>query len=184
MYLFELQLYSGTCPEVGLLDHMVALFLVFKEPPYFSPQKMYHFTFLPTVQKGSLFFTPSPTFIVFIHISAIISGVLSIFLCVIGHLYVFREMHVQFFHLFFDCFFSLTCLYILKINPLSVTSFANIFSHSAVVFLFIVFFAVQKILNSIRSVPFVYFCLYFHYSRRWVKKDLAVIYVNVLPVFL
>ena len=28
-------------------------------------------------------------------------------------------------------------------------------------------------------VPFVYFCLfYFHYSRRWIKKDLAVIYVK------
>ena len=27
-------------------------------------------------------------------------------------------------------------------------------------------------------VPFVYFCFYFHFSRRWVKKDLAVIYVQ------
>ena len=26
--------------------------------------------------------------------------------------------------------------------------------------------------------PFVYFCFYFHYSRRWIKKDLAVIYVK------
>ena len=24
----------------------------------------------------------------------------------------------------------------------------------------------------------VYFCFYFHYSRRWVKKDLAAIYVK------
>ena len=28
------------------------------------------------------------------------------------------------------------------------------------------------------SVPLVYFCFYFHYSRRWVKKDLAVVYVK------
>ena len=26
--------------------------------------------------------------------------------------------------------------------------------------------------------PFVYFCFYFYYSRRWIKKDLAVIYVE------
>ena len=26
--------------------------------------------------------------------------------------------------------------------------------------------------------PLVYFCFYFHYSRRWIKKDLAVIYVK------
>ena len=29
------------------------------------------------------------------------------------------------------------------------------------------------------QVPFVCFCFYFHQSRRWVKKDLAVIYVRV-----
>ena len=30
MYLFELEFSPDICPEVGLLDHMVALFLVFK----------------------------------------------------------------------------------------------------------------------------------------------------------
>ena len=29
------------------------------------------------------------------------------------------------------------------------------------------------------QVPFVKICFYFHYSRKWVKKDLAVIYVKV-----
>ena len=43
---------------------MVVLFLVFKEPPYWSPQWLYHFIFLPTVQEGSLFSTPSPAFVV------------------------------------------------------------------------------------------------------------------------
>ena len=35
------------------------------------------------------------------------------------------------------------------------------------------------------QVPPVYFCFYFHYSRRCVKKDLALIYVkaSVLPMF-
>ena len=36
----------------------------FKESPYCSPQWLYQFTFLATVQEGSLFFTPSPAFIV------------------------------------------------------------------------------------------------------------------------
>ena len=43
---------------------MVVPFLIFlKEPPYFSPQWLYQFTFPPTVQEGSLLFTPSPAFI-------------------------------------------------------------------------------------------------------------------------
>ena len=33
-------------------------------------------------------------------------------------------------------------------------------------------------------VPLVYFCFYFHYSRKLVKEDLAVIYVKEhFPVF-
>ena len=33
------------------------------------------------------------------------------------------------------------------------------------------------------QVPFVYFCFYFHYSGRWVIKDLAVIYVGECSMF-
>ena len=46
------------------------------------------------------------------------------------------------------------CLYILEINPLSVASFANIFSHSegCLFILFMVSFAMQKLLSFIRSV--------------------------------
>ena len=44
-------------------------------------------------------------------------------------------------------FLILSCLYILEINPLSVDSFANIFSHSegCLLVLFIISFAVQKL---------------------------------------
>ena len=38
-------------------------FQFFKASPYCSPQWLYQFTFLPTVQEGSLFSTPSPAFI-------------------------------------------------------------------------------------------------------------------------
>ena len=49
--------------------------------------------------------------------------------------------------------------YILEINPLSVALFANIFSHSVgcLSVLFMVFFALQKLLNLIRSHLFILF---------------------------
>ena len=72
-------------------------------------------------------------------------------------------------------------LYVSEINSLSVTSFADIFSYSVgcLFDLLVVSFAVQKLLSSIRSS----FCFYFHYSRRWIQKGIAVIYVSVLPLF-
>ena len=52
----------------------------------------------------------------------------------------------------------MSCLYILKINPLSVVSFAIIFLHSEDCFftLLIVSFAVQKLLNLIRYHLFTF----------------------------
>ena len=53
---------------------------------------------------------------------------------------------------------SMSCLYILEINPLSVVSFANIFSHSegCLFLLFMVSFAVQKLLSLIKSHLFIF----------------------------
>ena len=82
-----------------------------------------------------------------------------------SHLYVFfGEMSVQVFCPFFDwVFFFLTlsclsCLYILETNPLSVASFAIIFSHSeyCLFILFMVSFAVRKLLNLISSHLFIF----------------------------
>ena len=52
----------------------------------------------------------------------------------------------------------MSCLYILEINPLSVASFANIFSHSqgCLFILFMVSFAVQKLLSFIRYHLFIF----------------------------
>ena len=52
----------------------------------------------------------------------------------------------------------MSCLYILEIKLLLVTSFANIFSHSAgcLFIVFIVSFAVQKLVSFIRSHLFLY----------------------------
>ena len=52
----------------------------------------------------------------------------------------------------------MSCLYILEINPLLVSWFGNIFSHSVgfVFVLFMVSFAVQKLLSLIRSHLFIF----------------------------
>ena len=47
----------------------------------------------------------------------------------------------------------------------------------AVVFLFLVFFAIQKLLSLIRSHLFICF-LNFYYSRRRIEEDIAAIYVK------
>ena len=52
----------------------------------------------------------------------------------------------------------MSCLYILEINPLSVAPFANIYFHSegCLFVLFMVSFAVQKLLSFIRSHLFIF----------------------------
>ena len=71
------------------------------------------------------------------------------------------------------------CLYVLEINPLSAHSFANIFCHSegCLFILFVVSFALKKLLSFIRSHLFI-----FVFSSITLgggsKKDLAVIYVE------
>ena len=72
----------------------------------------------------------------------------------------------------------INCLCILEVNPLSVVSFAIISSHSegCLFHLAYSFFCHVKVFL-FNQVPLVYFCFYFHYSRRWVIEDLALIYV-------
>ena len=81
------------------------------------------------------------------------------------------------------CFFFLilsciSCLYILEINPLSIASFANIFSHSegCLSVLFMVSFPVQKLLSFIRSHLFIFVFISISVGDG-SKKDLAMIYV-------
>ena len=82
----------------------------------------------------------------------------------LGHLYVFfGEICRSSAHFWVGLFVFLilscmNCLYILEINLLSVDSFANIFSHSegCLFVLFMVSFAVQKLLSFIRSHLFIF----------------------------
>ena len=78
-----------------------------------------------------------------------------------------------------------SCLYILEINPLSVTSFAVIFSHSEVCLfiLFMVSFAVQKLLNLTRSHLFIFVLIFITPGSGPKKILLWFVSRNVLPMF-
>ena len=138
--------------------------------------------YIPTksVQEGSFFSTPSPAFIssrlfndgnsnqseIIPHFNIDLyfynnSQMLNTFLCIFCHLYAFfGEMSIYIFCLVCVCvcvaswiLSSMSCLYILEINPLSVTCFANIFSHfmGCLFILFMVSFTMQNFLRLNRS---------------------------------
>ena len=74
-------------------------------------------------------------------------------------------------------FLVLSCmhyLYILEINPVSVVSFAIIFSRSEGCLHLAYSCLCCANAFKFNQVPLVYFCFYFNYSRWWVIKDLAL----------
>jgi len=103
----------------------------------------------------------------------------------IGHLYAFFGCLFRFsVHFLIELFGFLilncmSCLYILEINTLSVALFAINFSHSeSCLFISImVSFAMQKLLNLIRSHLFILIFISIT-CRRQVIEDLAVICVR------
>ena len=76
-------------------------------------------------------------------------------------------------------------LYVLNINPLSIMSFENVFSHSVVCLftLLVVSFAVQKFLSLIRSHFLIFAFIFFALGDRLKKKNIATIDVKECPVY-
>ena len=113
-------------------------------------------------------------------ISLIISGVEHLFMCLLiicllwRNVYLYQLTILLLGYLVFYTLSFIRCLFILEINPTSVALFANIFFHCKSVFLLCLWFPLLCKNFKLNYVPFAYF----HYSRRWLKKDLAVIYVQ------
>ena len=79
----------------------------------------------------------------------------------------------------------ISCLYILEINPLSIASFANTFSHSegCLFVLFIVSFAVQNLFSLIRSHLFIFAFISITLGDRFKKILLWFMSKSVLLMF-
>ena len=68
----------------------------------------------------------------------------------------------------------MSCLYILEINPLSVLFAIILFAFWGLSFHLDYSFLCCTKTFKFNQVPIIYFCFYFHYSRRWVIEDLAL----------
>uniref|UniRef100_A0A8D1XGP2 Uncharacterized protein n=1 Tax=Sus scrofa TaxID=9823 RepID=A0A8D1XGP2_PIG len=91
-------------------------------------------------------------------VSLIIKDVEHLFMCLLEKCLFRFSAHFSTGSLALLLFSCISCLYILEVNPLSVTSFDTIFSHfvSCLFVFFLVSFAARKLVSLIRSHWFIF----------------------------